>query len=55
VKVVLELDQQRPARMGAGKTHGHLHRLGAGGGEAHPLGGRDQLLYPPPPFDLKLV
>ena len=55
VEMIIEADQLRLAGEGAREPHRHQRRLGAGRGEAHPLGGRDQRLDPLGPFDLQLV
>ena len=44
VEMIVEADDLGLAAEGAGEPHRHQRRLGAGAGEAHPLGGRDQPL-----------
>ena len=55
VEVEGEADELVAAGEGAGESDGHHGGLGAGGVEAHLLGGRDELLDPAGPLELELV
>ena len=55
VEVAVETHQPLPAGEGAGETHGHHCRLGAGAGEAHHLRRRHQALHPLRPAYLHLM
>src|SRR5438132_14383308 len=53
--MMLEADELRLAGEGASEPHRHHRRLGARGGEAHPLGRGNELHDPFGPGDLGLV